>query len=282
MISDLIYDVGMNNGDDTAYYLHRGFRVVAIEADPVLVAQAEQRFGRTIADGRLTILNLGIAEEPGRRTFWICESHSPWNSFDRRVASRNDSRHHGIEVPCRRFLSILEEFGVPFYLKVDIEGNDPLCLQDLSPHDLPKYVSVEADGLAMLTRLRDLGYLLFKCISQYHFMALESPPSQEQQRYEKSFRLLHNDGRLIRVMRPLTERLIKRGMNRARRLNGWVFRGGSSGPFGEDTRGRWLSFAEMRETYLRFERDAREHGLSPFWRKAEYSFWADFHASRDG
>jgi hypothetical protein len=30
----LIYDVGMNNGDDTAYYLRRGFRVVAIEPNP--------------------------------------------------------------------------------------------------------------------------------------------------------------------------------------------------------------------------------------------------------
>jgi putative ABC transport system substrate-binding protein len=32
----LIYDVGMNNGDDTAYYLRRGFRVLAIEANPDL------------------------------------------------------------------------------------------------------------------------------------------------------------------------------------------------------------------------------------------------------
>ena len=30
----LIYDVGMNNGDDTAYYLRRGFRVIAIEPNP--------------------------------------------------------------------------------------------------------------------------------------------------------------------------------------------------------------------------------------------------------
>ena len=34
----LIYDVGMHNGDDTAYYLRRGFRVVAIEPNPALVA----------------------------------------------------------------------------------------------------------------------------------------------------------------------------------------------------------------------------------------------------
>jgi 16S rRNA A1518/A1519 N6-dimethyltransferase RsmA/KsgA/DIM1 with predicted DNA glycosylase/AP lyase activity len=41
---DLIYDVGMNNGDDTAYYLRRGFRVVAIEADTRLVRCAAERF----------------------------------------------------------------------------------------------------------------------------------------------------------------------------------------------------------------------------------------------
>ncbi len=30
MIPDLIYDVGMHDGEDTAYYLARGYRVVAI------------------------------------------------------------------------------------------------------------------------------------------------------------------------------------------------------------------------------------------------------------
>ena len=35
MIPKLVYDVGMNNGDDTAYYLRMGYRVVAFEANPV-------------------------------------------------------------------------------------------------------------------------------------------------------------------------------------------------------------------------------------------------------
>jgi hypothetical protein len=30
---DLIFDVGANNGDDTAAYLARGFRVIAVEAE---------------------------------------------------------------------------------------------------------------------------------------------------------------------------------------------------------------------------------------------------------
>ncbi|TIL80880.1 MAG: FkbM family methyltransferase, partial [Mesorhizobium sp.] len=48
MQADLVYDVGMNNGDDTAYYLHRGFRVVAIEADPDLCNGAVSRFGKEL------------------------------------------------------------------------------------------------------------------------------------------------------------------------------------------------------------------------------------------
>ena len=35
--SDLIYDVGLFNGDDTAYYLYRGYDVVAIDANPVMI-----------------------------------------------------------------------------------------------------------------------------------------------------------------------------------------------------------------------------------------------------
>jgi hypothetical protein len=55
-IDDLVYDVGMNNGDDTAYYLSLGFRVVAIDANPELVEQAKSRFANEIASQRLIIL----------------------------------------------------------------------------------------------------------------------------------------------------------------------------------------------------------------------------------
>ena len=34
MIRDSTFDVGMNNGDDTAHYLLEGFRMVAIKTAP--------------------------------------------------------------------------------------------------------------------------------------------------------------------------------------------------------------------------------------------------------
>ncbi len=51
MISNLIYDVGMNNGDDTAYYLEQGFRVVGIEANPDLAGHCRKRFQRQSTEG---------------------------------------------------------------------------------------------------------------------------------------------------------------------------------------------------------------------------------------
>ena len=35
----LIYDIGLHRGEDTAYYVARGFNVIAIEANPDLVAE---------------------------------------------------------------------------------------------------------------------------------------------------------------------------------------------------------------------------------------------------
>ena len=47
-IPKLIYDVGMHNGDDTAYSLHKGFHVVAIEANPTLAQAGEKCFADAV------------------------------------------------------------------------------------------------------------------------------------------------------------------------------------------------------------------------------------------
>ena len=192
MIGNLVYDVGMNNGDDTAYYLNRGFRVVAIEANPILADQVSKRFEREISSGDLTILNVGISDGEGDLPFWICDGNSWWSSFDRTIASRDGLDHHQINISCRRFRSILEEFGTPYYLKIDIEGNDIYCLPDLSSVDPPKYVSLERPdrGVESLNLLHNLGYTGFKLISQFNFLPLEYPPTREQKRYEKRYEML--------------------------------------------------------------------------------------------
>ena len=140
---DLIFDVGADTGDDTAYYLFKGYRVVAVEPNPLSAAGLRERFSKEIAAGRLILLELAIATTEGTADFWICDDLPAWSSLDRQMASKNRSRHHSVSVPTCPFGDLLERFGVPFYCKIDIEGADKTCLDDMSPGTKPPFVSVE-------------------------------------------------------------------------------------------------------------------------------------------
>jgi FkbM family methyltransferase len=166
MKDGLIYDIGMHNGNDTAYYLHRGYSVVAVEANPLFVEAASGRFANEIAEGRLQILNKGIAAEKGKATFWVNDDCGEWSSFIQRLGCRNNTKCHPLEVDCVRLKDIMAENGVPYYMKIDIEGNDLYCLQDLDKGDLPRYVSVEAHSLEYLCLLHTVGYRGFKVVEQ--------------------------------------------------------------------------------------------------------------------
>ena len=243
--TDLAYDVGMNNGDDTAHYLAQGFRVVAIEADPELCAQARSRFDTAIADGRLTIVNVGITRDPGVMNFWICEEKREWNSFDRKIASRDGLPHHAIPVPCQTFGWVLRHFGMPQTLKIDIEGHDRLCVEALADFPTqPAYLSVELGNIdEFINQLGALGYDGFKCISQFNHQPLELDPA---------------------VGSPLADtRDIPPG---------------ASGPIGEDTPGAWLNADEARRTYHHFKDACARGESSPYWYGKAYSFWVDLHA----
>ena len=60
---DLIYDVGMHKGEDTDYYLQKGFRVVAFEANPDLVKLCRTRFANAIDRKELTIVEGAIVNK---------------------------------------------------------------------------------------------------------------------------------------------------------------------------------------------------------------------------
>jgi FkbM family methyltransferase len=280
MIKNLIYDVGMYNGDDTAYYLAKGFRVIAIEAAPHLVEQASRRFEREIAAEKLIILNIGVSDHEGAFPFYISDTNPEWNTFDSSVAKDKDIDFHQVTVSCRRFRSILDEFGTPYYLKLDIEGNEIYCLRDLIVSDLPNYVSFEKTAqftVESLTLLHNLGYTGFKLISQNSLLPVEYPPTWEQRRYERWQNLLKSRNFFLRVIRRAGAR---RWVNPTRYRSDWIFPGSSSGPFGEDTPGKWQTFDEIVETLAKANSsfDAREPSV--FWGDAGYSFWADFHAKR--
>jgi FkbM family methyltransferase len=220
----LVFDIGFHRGEDADFYLKKGFRVVGVEANAELCETAAERFHDEIESGQLVIVNRAVAKEPGRLPFYVNTERSVWGTANAEWAERN--RRLGTESIEREvegitMCALLEQFGVPYYAKIDIEGNDLIALEGLAAAPTrPKYISVESDKDSFRALRREfatmqaLGYDAFKIVDQSRVRGRSAPsPTKE-------------------------------GRDVAHR-----FRGTASGPFGEDLPGRWLSADEAVEAY---------------------------------
>ncbi|MCF6272154.1 MAG: hypothetical protein L3J37_03045 [Rhodobacteraceae bacterium] len=92
MDRNLIFDLGFHNGSDTRFYLGKGFRVIALEANPDLVEKGAQDFQKEIESGQLTLVNRAITAQTGAGpvSFYVNDEKDDWSStrkdWRRRVA----------------------------------------------------------------------------------------------------------------------------------------------------------------------------------------------------
>ena len=90
-----------------------------------------------------------IAEEAGEVEFYLNEIENirstimPGHAEKATPLGRPPTK---TVVPSITFPSLIERFGVPYYfMKVDIEGADQLCLEGLAPFDeVPLFLSTRA------------------------------------------------------------------------------------------------------------------------------------------
>lgn len=195
---NLIFDVGAHQGEDTEFYLRKGFRVVAVEASPGLAAGLRNRFAAEIASGHLSVVHAAIAERTGRVTFFENTRNSVWGTTRPEWAERNDragSPSRRIEVDGVAFETLLHDFGMPYFLKVDIEGSDLLCLAALRGFSArPRYVSFEStktswkELVAEFDLLQSLGYHRYKVVPQHTIEMQVGPvPAREGKLVEHRF-----------------------------------------------------------------------------------------------
>lgn len=225
---DLVYDVGAHRGEDSDFYLKAGYRVVAIEANPVLADALRVRFADHIAQGRFTLVERAIAERPGRITFYINDKVSEWGTVEASWAERNErygSPSKTIEVEAVTFDSVLAEHGCPLYCKIDVEGVDLLCVAALERAGFrAPFLSMETAATSWRTirkefaALRAAGYDRFKIV--------------DQSRLPQGGRYASHGGGSIAHDFPF----------------------GSSGPFGDEVAGPWLTeqqvLKEFRRSYV--------------------------------
>jgi FkbM family methyltransferase len=172
----LVIDIGMYDGADTRYYLETDHRVIAVEANPVLVKRALYVFHHYIYDGDLEVLHRAIAPDAAPVTLFVNSSHLGGSSIV-------PSAVHGFEqggtyqVQGCTMKSVIERAGERAKLiKVDIEGVDDLCVDALTPENRPEYFCIEAHGgpAAKLRKLAAVGFTRFKLIDQVSLRAVEN------------------------------------------------------------------------------------------------------------
>jgi FkbM family methyltransferase len=174
---DLIFDVGMHLGEDTDFYLKKGFRVVGFEANPTLVNHCRARFSEAVESRRLVIVEGAVA--PGTKStvpFYVNLVKTQWGTLNPDWVLRNKKRgalSRIIEVRRIDLVDFLHEHGMPYYLKIDIEGLDLWAVSVLKElKDRPQFVSIETEINSFprlrgeIDMLRSLGYEKFKSVQQ--------------------------------------------------------------------------------------------------------------------
>jgi len=181
----LVFDIGLNRGDDTNAYLEMGYHVVAVEANPYYAQQALQKFSEEIRQGRLQVLNQGLSDRvngtvdfyiptPSRALRALKHVSPKFDPINSMIGAKDGSFHFdeaasmtkseacglckgGFYCECKKIKvqtttcsDLIAKFGNPHYLKIDIEGFDGLCMKDLAKLScdlLPPYISFEEQSM---------------------------------------------------------------------------------------------------------------------------------------
>ncbi len=230
----LIYDVGMHKGEDTEYYLARGFKVIAFEANPDLINECRAKFAKEIENGNLVIIEGAIVEDDtlNHIRFFKNKKVSVWGTVLENWADRNKklgAESTVIKVPVVNFVDVIKKFGNPYYLKIDIEGMDLICLKKLIKTDIrPKHISIEsnitsfAELKAEFDVFEKLGYKEFYLQQQVHIPQQKIPNTSIEGHYLD-----------------------------------FNFKPGSTGLFGDDLKGTWVgknkALIRYRKIFLAYQ-----------------------------
>jgi FkbM family methyltransferase len=162
----LCFDVGAHAGNRVRCWRQLGARVVAIEPQPDFVRVLHWLYGR---DGNVSIVPIALGSTAGHAELQISERTPTVTTLSREWVSgvSRDPRFAGVEwnlrvrVELRTLDSLIGQFGVPDFVKIDVEGFEAEVLAGLTTP--VRALSFEylpaARGVALecIDRLAELG-----------------------------------------------------------------------------------------------------------------------------
>lgn len=200
---DLVFDVGANVGSRSKLFLNLGANVVAFEPQPELCEHLTQHLKK---HPRFNLMPIGLGSKSTVVELKISDAHvlssmsSRWIESTRksgRFSSYSWNKSIGVKIDTLD--SMINKFGIPKFIKIDVEGYELEVLQGLT-HTVEylsfEFTSEDIDAsINCINRLDKIGQYLFK-------YSIGESLSFEMQEWEplKNFKsillkLINNDNR---------------------------------------------------------------------------------------
>ncbi len=165
---DLVFDVGANLGSYSEIFASLGARVVALEPNPDCVSHIRRSYPGPL----INVIATAVGATPGVATIRLAE-RSDMSSMSSdwiqaiRAAQGLDERiwANQITVPIITLNSLIEKYGMPKFIKIDVEGFEESVLNGLSIQ--PPILSFEFNTNFLDTTLRCLQ--IFNGMEHYSF-----------------------------------------------------------------------------------------------------------------
>ena len=210
MMKRVIYDFGANTGNDIPYYLKKADVVVAVEANPTLCKSIESRFNYELAAGQLHVENCVVTDGTETEVDFYIYKRAHGGSRFPRPKDRDIDNFTKIRLPSSSPKSLIEKYGEPFYIKIDVEHFDQAILRALFANNVyPQFISAEAHSVDVFALLVASG--------RYNAFKLVDGSSVSRQYNKMPF--ISKDG--VREV--------------------YSFPDDAAGPFGEDIHGEWMT-----------------------------------------
>lgn len=165
-----IFDLGFHNGDDSDYYLKKGFIVIAVEGNLELVELGYKKFEKEIRDKKLYLYHRVISNVTGNIPFFIHPTKTDWSSCNIQKVIWDGSTAIETNVETINLKYLYNRHGIPYYIKTDVEGSDIDVVKQLFFNtERPKFVSFELskiDYYEIFSYLHVAGYSLFQLVNQ--------------------------------------------------------------------------------------------------------------------